>query len=157
MHYNSSVSIRGNRLLLSISYHSTVKSSKWRILMFGNNPSCPRWIYPVFHAVQVRCAIKDQVEYGWTIRRGWVAEGWNHGADEYLHWAPVNLYHYLHWVPLNVSQPGTRLIVESCCRELSRASPSLHPPSAASHSFAWDNRTREPGFVRAYAELRTLR
>lgn len=126
MHKNSSISITSIRLSLSISYHFPVKSNQWRILMFGNNPSCPQWIYPVFHAVQVKYDIRDQFDHYWTIRRVWAAAGSNHGAD-----------HYLPWVPSNISETGTRLIVESCRRELVRASPSLHPPSTVSRSSEW--------------------
>lgn len=139
MHKNSSVSVTSNRLSLSISYHSTVKSNQWRIIMFGNNPSCPQWIHPVSPAVQVKYDIRDQFEYGWTIRRVWLAEGSNHGAD-----------HYLHRDPLNFSQTGTRWIVL-------RTGIPLAPSSVHSLSPLWmDNRTGEPGFVRAYAELCTL-
>jgi len=89
-----------------------------------NIPSFPRWIYPVSHAVQVKYDIRDQFEHDWTIRTVWVAEGSNHGGDRYLH-----------WVSLNISPTGTSLIVESCCRELARASLSLQPPPTASRSF----------------------
>lgn len=126
MRKNSSVSITSSRLSISISYRSTVKSNEWRILTFGNNPSCPRWIYPAFHAVQVKYDTRDQFEHCWPVCRVGAAEGTNHGSD-----------HYLQWVPPNFSQTGSGSIVESCGRGPARASPSLHPLSAVSCRLEW--------------------